>query len=155
MLSRILSWPKLIGVAAGLFGFAATAAFVAEFIVSAPFRVTTPYDVVQLIASVCSVFFLLLSYPLYTGRDWARRALLFMTVCITATLMLFLMLKFLRESHVAAEGRFAEKMARQITNTAAAICIITPPFFLIFVLLHADVKHSFQHRVRHDATQDI
>jgi hypothetical protein len=155
MLSRILSWPKLIGVTAGVFGLAATAAFVAEFIVSAPFRVTTPYDVVQLIASLCSVFFLLLSYPLYTGRDWARRALLFMTVCITAALLVFVVLRFLRESHVAVEGRFTDKMARQITNTAAAICIITPPFFLIFVLLHPDVKHSFRRRLDHDATQDI
>ena len=35
MLSGVLSWPKLIGVTAGLFGLAGTAAFVAQFIVSA------------------------------------------------------------------------------------------------------------------------
>jgi hypothetical protein len=110
---------------------------------------------VRLIASVCSVFFLLLSYPLYIGRDWARRVLLFVAVCVTAALIIFLVLRFLRESHVAVEGRFTDEIARHITNIATAICIITPAFFLIFVLLHPDVKHSFRRRVDYDAAQDI
>ena len=164
MRAAVSSWPRLIGVACGLFGAAATAGFAAgSALGSSVLGPPTVHNLAQLIASVCALLFLLLSYPLYTGRDWARRALLVITISITIALTVFVSVKAAEASRVAADGVASAEMARKlllemlmrrVVEGSAALCILTPPLFLIFVLLQQDVRRSFQRSTAHDDEQD-
>lgn len=159
------SWPRLIGIAAGAFGAAATAGFAAGLALgSSLLGPPTAHNLAQLIASVCALLFLLLAYPLYSGRDWARRALLVITISITVTLTIFVSVKTVQDAGVSVDWAVPAKMApklaleimmRRVVGASVAICILTPPLFLIFVLLHEDVRHSFQRGTRLDDDKNI
>src|SRR5260370_40279482 len=79
-----LSWPRLIGVASGIFGAALTAAFAAQLSVSNSVRVVQ--GPAGFIPVICGCVFLFLAFPLFTGRAWARRALVLATYCTLAAL---------------------------------------------------------------------
>jgi hypothetical protein len=154
MRAVVFSWPRLIGIASGVFGAAATAGFAAgSALGSSILGPPTAHNLAQLVASVCALLFLLLAYPLYTGRDWARRALLVITISITTALTVFVSVKAVQESRVPAEMTRKlplEMVMRRVVAGSAALCILTPPLFLTFVLLQQDVRRSFQRSTTHD-----
>src|SRR5437588_4163434 len=81
-----LSWQRLIGVASGTFRAALTIATGAQLSEAGSIRGQT----LQEITLICGCVFLFLAFPLFAGREWARRALLFTTYCILAALAIFL-----------------------------------------------------------------
>jgi hypothetical protein len=146
MLNRIhkaLSWQRLIGVASGVFGAAATAAFVAQLSTAGSLRGTTLYKVPELVASICGCVFLLLAFPLYTGREWARRALLVTAYCILGALAIFCSFAVFRDSAPASAAAYP-KSVRVVMELCTLVSILTPPAFLLGVLHHADVRRAFQ-----------
>src|SRR5712672_1982677 len=81
-----LSWPRLIGVASGTFGGAVSIATAAHLSATGSLRAQT---LPGLIISIFGCVFLFLAFPLYTGREWARRAFL-TTYCVVAALVILL-----------------------------------------------------------------
>ena len=164
MRAPVFSWPRLIGVASGVFGAAATAGFAAGSALGSPvLGPPTVHNLAQFVASVCALLFLLLAYPIYTGRDWARRALLVIAISITMALSVFVSVRAVQDSRVAVDGAASAEMARKlpfemfmrvVVAGSVAFCILTPPLFLIFVLLQQDVRRSFQRSTIHDDDED-
>ncbi|GEM_PF-5251738 len=138
--TRTLSWPRLMAVASGTFGAAVTVAFGAELSAANSLRTYTLDSPAQFIVSVCGCVFLFLAFPLYTGREWARRALLLTTYCIVAALATFV---FLYEHH-QLRSPSAHSGVRLVISVCALVCFLTPPAFLAAVLHHADVRRTFQ-----------
>jgi hypothetical protein len=134
-----LSWQRLIGVASGTFGAALTIATGAQLSVAGSIRAQT----LQEITLICGCVFLFLAFPLFAGREWARRALIFTTYCILAALAIFLSFTVFQQSRSPAA---VYPGLRLIIGVCALISFLTPPAFLLAVLHHADVRRAFQAR---------
>src|SRR6266403_5569445 len=91
-----LSWSRLIGVASGTFGAALAVATAAQFSAASSFRILDRPP--EFITLICGCVFLFLAFPLFAGREWARRALLFATYCILAALAIFLSFTVFQQS---------------------------------------------------------
>jgi hypothetical protein len=134
-----LSWPRLIGVASGIFGAAVGLGTVAQLALANSFRVLD--NPPQFITSLCGCVFLFLAFPLYTGREWARRALLLVTYCIVVALGIFLCFTLFQESRWPSA---VHSSLRFVIGICALIDFLIPLGFLLAVLHHADVRHAFQ-----------
>src|SRR6266404_4615333 len=79
-------------------------------------------------ASVTATFgcssFVLLSYPLYRARRWARRVLVVIDACITICCLVFAVHQIM-----AAHGT-----SNRLISIGIALCFVTPPAFLLCVL---------------------
>lgn len=148
MLKRIhvtLTWQRLIGLASGTFGGAVTIATGAQLSMANSFGVLSRPR--ELITAICGCVFLLLAFPLYTGREWARRALLVLTYCVLGALAIFLFFTILPHSRTASAS--VHPGLRFVTGVCALVTVLIPPAFLLVVLHHADVRRAFQ---PHDAS---
>ena len=135
----ILTWQRLVGLASGTFGAAVTVAAAAQ--VSMANSLGAVNRPPEFIASICGCVFLFLAFPLYTGREWARRALLLTTYCILAALAIFLsptVFQQLRSPAAVYPG------LRFVIGVCALVSFLTPPAFLLAVLHHADVRRALQ-----------
>jgi hypothetical protein len=135
-----LSWQRLIGVASGTFGAAVTIATGAQLSVAGSLRGQT---LPELITLICGCVFLFLALPLFTAREWARRALLLMTYCILAALAIFLSHFVFQQSRSSSASVYPGSI-RFVVGICALISFLTPPAFLLAVLHHADVRRAFQ-----------
>jgi hypothetical protein len=142
-----MTWPKVIGIAVGAFGLGATLFAIASWL---SFGFTWPAKSLQsyndLVGLVGSMFFLALSYPLYRGRNWARRLLLVVCVCVSLSCVVFAARKIATESH---------SRLPLLKTIGVAIAFLTPPLFLLCVLLHQDVTASFGASSRDDTRSTI
>lgn len=140
---RTRSWPRLIGIASGTFGAALTVAMLAEFAVANSLPKHTFATAFQQVVLFCGCVFFVLAFPLYTGREWARRALLVLTYCVLGSLaisLFFAILSYLRMASASVHPglRFV------IWLCATLVTFVTPPAFVLAVLHHADVRRAFQ-----------
>jgi hypothetical protein len=138
--ARILTWQKLIGVSAGVFGAAVAVSFGAELSVANSLRAYTVDRPAQFMASVCGCLFLFLAFPLYTGREWARRGLLLTTYCITGAIAVSFFLYVYHQSRSSS----VHPGVRFVIGVCALVALLTPPAFVLTVLHHADVRRAFQ-----------
>ena len=136
-----LSWPRLIGIASGTFGAALTAAFGAQFWMSNSVRAHTLDNPPEFLALIFGCVFLFLAFPLFTGREWARRALLLTTYCSLAVFAISFSLMVLQQSRPPATSHPG---LRFMVGACALICALTPPASLLAALHHADVRRAFQ-----------
>src|SRR5438876_7789457 len=130
-----LSWQRLIGVASGTFGAAVAVGTAAQLSVAGSLRALT---LPELITSICGCVFLFLAFPLYTGREWARRALLLTTYCVLAALTIVLLVTVLQQSRSSSAS--LHPGLRFVMGVCALVSFLTPPAFLLAVLHHADVR---------------
>ena len=141
--STALSWPRVVALVSGTFGAAVTAATALQVSAASSFR---PVDrPPELIALICGCVFLFLAFPLFTGREWARRVLLVAIYCTLAVvaisfcLMLFQQARWLSASHsVSASWTWI--------GICALVALLTPPAFILAALHHADVRRAFRAR---------
>jgi hypothetical protein len=134
-----LSWPRLIGVASGIFGAALTAAFAAQLSVSNSVRVVQ--GPAGFIPVICGCVFLFLAFPLFTGRAWARRALVLATYCTLAALAISFSLMVFQRSRLPSTSPSDLSL---LIGACALVGVLTPPAFLLAALHHADVRRAFQ-----------
>lgn len=134
-----LSWPRLIGVASGIFGAALTVAFAAQLSVSHSFRVVQ--GPAGFIPVICGCVFLFLAFPLFTGRAWARQALLLATYCVLAALAISFSLMVFERSRLPSESHSGLSL---VIGACALVGVLTPPGFLLAALHHADIRRAFQ-----------
>ena len=133
-----LSWPRLIGVASGIFGAALTVAFAAQLSMSNSVRAQ---DTLGLIPAICGCVFLFLAFPLFTRREWARRALVLAIYCTLAALAISFSLMVFRLSRLPSTPHSGLSL---LIGACALVGVLTPPAFLLAVLHHADVRRAFQ-----------
>jgi hypothetical protein len=131
-----LPWPRPIGVASGTFGAALTVATAAQVSASGSFRAQT---LAELVALICGCAFLFLAFPLYTGRDWARRALLLTTYFTLAAVAISFSLMVVQRSSSASHPAL-----RLLIGACALLAVLTPPAFILAVLHHADIKRAYR-----------
>jgi uncharacterized membrane protein len=133
-----LSWQRLIGVASGTFGAAVTVATGAQLSMAGSLRAQT---LPGLIASIFGCVFLFLAFPLFTGREWARRALLLATYSVLAALAIsfsFMVVQQVRSSSASHPA------LRLLIGACALVALLAPPAFILAVLHHADIKRAFR-----------
>jgi hypothetical protein len=85
---------------------------------------------------ICGCVFLFLAFPLFTGREWARKALLlaiYITIAISFSLMVF------QQSSSASHPAL-----RLLIGGCALVAALTPPAFILAVLHHADIKRAYR-----------
>lgn len=138
-----LSWPRLIGIASGIFGAAVAVGAAIQVSMAGSFAVLTLGDSPGAYSAVCGGAFFVLAIPLFTGREWARRALLLITYCTIAALAIFLCHTLFQRSYSAS----VNPTLRFAIGICALIDFLTPPAFLLGVLHHADVRRAFQSQV--------
>ena len=134
-----LSWPRLIGVASGIFGAALTAAFAAQLSVSNSVRMVQ--GPAGFIPVICGCVFLFLAFPLFTGRAWARRALVLATYCTLAALAISFSLMVFQQSRLPSTSHSGLSL---VIGACALVGVLTPPAFLLAALHHADVRRAFR-----------
>jgi hypothetical protein len=134
-----LSWPRLIGVASGTFGAALAAAFVAQLAMSHSARELE--GPAQFIPMVCGCVFLFLAFPLFTGREWARKALLFAVYFTLAALAISFCFLVVQRSASASHPTL-----RLLIGACALVAILAPPALILAVLHHADIRRAYHER---------
>ena len=132
-----LSWPRLIGVASGIFGAALTAAFAAQLSASNSVRVVQ--SPAGFIPVICGCVFLFLAFPLFTGREWARRALLLAIYATLAAVAISFSLMVVQRSSSASHPALS-----LLIGACALVGVLTPPAFILAVLHHADIKRTYR-----------
>jgi hypothetical protein len=137
-----LSWQRLIGIASGTFGAALTVATAAQLSLAGSFAALTLGRTPAVYSAICGCVFLVLAFPLFTGREWARRALLLTTYCIVAALAIFLSHTVFQRSRSSSASVYPS--LRFVIGICALISFLTPPAFLLAVLHHVDVRRAFQ-----------
>ena len=148
MLKRIrvtLTWQRMIGLASGTFGGAVAIATAAQLSMANSVGVLSRPR--EFITAICGCVFLFLAFPLYTGREWARRALLVLTYCVLCTLAIVLFFTILPHSRTASTS--VHQGLHFVIGVCALVTILIPPAFILAVLHHADVRRAFQ---PHDAS---
>src|SRR5439155_3465825 len=131
--STVLSWSRLIGVASGTFGAALTAATAAQLSAASSFRILDRPS--EFIAMICGCVFLFLAFPLFTGRAWARRALVLATYFTLAALALSFSLMVFQRSRLPSTSHSGLSL---VIGACALVGVLTPPAFLLAALHHAD-----------------
>ena len=134
------TWPRLVGLASGTFGTAVTVATAAQ--VSMANSLGPLNRPPEFIALICGCVFLFLAFPLYAGREWARRALLLTTYCVLAVLAIVLLVTVLQQSWLSPAS--VHPGLRFVMGVCALVSFLTPPAFLLAALHHADVRRAFQ-----------
>lgn len=140
-----LTWQRLIGLASGAFGGAVAIATAAQLSMADSVGVLSGPR--EFITAICGCLFLLLAFPLYAGREWARRALLVLTYCVLGALAIVLFFIILPHSQTASAS--VHRGLRFVIGVCALVTFLTPPVFVLAALHHADVRRAFQ---PHDAS---
>jgi phosphatidylserine synthase len=133
-----LSWPRLAGIASGVFGVSLAVASAAQFWAADSFR---GQGLPSSVAAVCGCLFLFLAFPLYAGRDWARRAFLATTYFVLAAIAISFSLMVVQQARMPSASH---PTLRLLIGLCALITILTPPAFVLVVLHHRDVRRAFQ-----------
>jgi hypothetical protein len=131
-----LPWPRLIGVASGTFGAALMVATAAQVSASGSLRAQT---LPENVALICGCAFLFLAFPLYTGRDWARQALLLTIYSTLSAVAISFSLMVVQLSSSASHPAL-----RLLIGACALVGVLTPPAFVLAVLHHADIKRAYR-----------
>ena len=132
----ISAWPRLIGVASGTFGAAVTIAAAAQLSGSGSLRAQT---IPENVALICGCVFLFLAFPLFTGRDWVRRALLLAIYSTLAAVAIsFSVMVVQRSSSASGPARSL------LIGACALVGVLTPPAFILAALHHADIKCAYR-----------
>lgn len=133
-----LSWPRLAGIASGVFGASLGVASAAQFWAADSFR---GQGLPSSVAAVCGCLFLFLAFPLYAGRDWARRAFLATTYFVLAAIAISFSLMVVQQ---AWSPSASHPTLGLLIGLCALVALLTPPAFVLAGLHHRDVRRAFQ-----------
>jgi len=141
MLERVhieLSWPRLAGIASGIFGGSLVVSSVAEAWEASSFRA---HGAAGLVICLCGCLYLFLAFPLYAARSWARRAFLLVTFLVLIALSISFSLMVLR---LALSPSVPHPAVSLLTGLCALVAALTPPSVVLLAFLRPDVKGAFQ-----------
>jgi glucose uptake protein GlcU len=94
---------------------------------------------------------LVLSYALYHGRDWARRAVVVVGVCLSILAIIGFAMRAVAESriydaHVITGEMRVQQALGALGQVGLALCVVAPQLFVICVLCHRDIVATFRQR---------
>ena len=133
-----MAWPRLIGIAAGTYGVAVSVATGSRMAAIGALRSET---LPVFITAMGGFVFLFLAFPLYTGRDWARRAVLVATCCIIGALITVAYPTVFPPGRPSSASIYAG--LRCLIGVCSFVSFLTPPAFFVAVLHHPDVRRAF------------
>ena len=139
--STALSWPRLVAIASGTFGAAVTAATALQVSAASSFRPV--HRPPELIAFICGCVFLFLAFPLFTGREWARRVLLVAVYCTLAAVAISFSLMLFQQ---APSPSSPHSVPASWIGICALVAFLIPPAFILAALHHADIRRTFRAR---------
>ena len=102
---------------------------------------------------VISILLFVFTYPLATGRDWARRVLLFAVAVIGTGLVLWRGLKVVAPmsfGHFSPEQIKVVRLWTGLGDLSSFFVALSIVVFGVLFLSHQEVAASFQHRSRAD-----
>jgi hypothetical protein len=141
MMERVhieLSWPRLAGIASGVFGGSLVVSSAAEFWEASSFRAHGSAGLVLFLLG-CVFFFL--AFPLYAARAWARLAFLLVTFSILVLLAISFTLMVVYQ---AWSPSVSHPALRLLIGLCALVAALTPPIVVLLVFLRPDVARAFQ-----------
>jgi hypothetical protein len=132
------SWPRLAGIASGVFGGSLVVSSAAELWEASSFRAHGSAGLVLLLLG-CVFFFL--AFPLCAARAWARRAFLLVTFSVLVVLAISFTLMVV---HQAWSPSVSHPALRLLIGLCALVAALTPPIVVLLVFLRPDVARAFQ-----------
>lgn len=132
-----LSFPRLAGVASGVFGGSILISSGIEMWEASSFRA---HGWSGLVFLLIGSLFLFLAFPLCAAREWARRAFLLVTFSVLVLLAIFFMLMVIHQSWTPS---VSHPNLRFLIGLCAFLGIFTPPTVVLLVFLHPDVASAF------------
>ena len=133
-----LSWPRLAGIASSVFGASLAIISAAQFWAADSFR---GQGLPSSVAAVSGCLFLFLAFPLYAGRDWARRAFLATIYFVLGAIAISFALMVVQQ---ASSPSASHPTLELLIGLCALVALLTPPAFVLAVLHHRDVRRAFQ-----------
>jgi len=137
--SIALSWPRVIGITSGIFGVAVTLGSAGQVFAADSFGpIARPSE---FIALICGCAFLFLAFPLFAGREWARRGFLLATYVTLALVAISFSIMIFQLSVVPSTPHPGRVL---VGGGCALFIFLTPPAFILAALHHSDVRRAFQ-----------
>jgi len=128
-------WNKLIAAMVAFLGVGLTVGFVAYLAEPGTTAVETPVSRVGLFVLLAvSLSFVVLSYFLFRGRDWARRVLLVVTLLAGCGLAI---------TGISSVFAIGTSLLSAISQLGICLAIIPIPFIAFLCLRHPDVARDF------------
>lgn len=123
-------------MASGIFGATLVVTFVAQLALSNSAR---EFQGAGLIPMICGCVFLFLAFPLFTGREWARKALLLaIYLTLTALAVSFWFLIVQRSSSTSHPA------LRILIGVCSLVAVLIPPGFILAVLHRAEIRSAYR-----------
>jgi hypothetical protein len=145
MFARVTSWPKIIAALVGGVGVGGVfSAWSLRFDSPVP-SIACDWRVV-----IASVALLVMSYPLATGREWARRMLLWAVSVIGISAVLWRGILLFPKSYtdLSPEQIKVIRLGAFLGDLSWFFVILTLLIFFVLLLSHPDVVASFRSRLR-------
>jgi hypothetical protein len=143
MIARFINWPKLIGALAAAIGVALSLKG-SEIVFNLTESLETVHGYVWLVVVVGAVSSLTIGFAAYRAREWARRALIGITIVAMALSMVHAYLWVTRSITVTGEFALPVNLWTRLLFFGNALRAVSPPAFFLLVLLHPDVVRSFR-----------
>lgn len=158
MLATRLAWPKVLGITCALTSLGMVLSEVdIDWWHYALFN--EPRHILSLSFLLTATCLLALSYPLFRGREWARRPVLILGCSLILGFLVIAFLRALEPFYALAGGHHGPAMtgwklhlyqsSYVIQGVGACVALFTPHLVFLYLLCHRDVKAAF-HR---DATK--
>lgn len=142
MFNRIVSWPRLIGAVIGGIGLSGLLGF-------APFVAPPSFERLQLGYLFVFISFLILSYPLARGRNWARSVLVAGVILIGLYFFLRPVSRLVSSHEFSGPDSALTKwlpLESVLADVGDSLLMLTLPLFVVGVLCHPDVVSTFRRR---------
>jgi hypothetical protein len=142
-----VEWPKLLG---------ATVAFTSLGLIMWQVEfwwwrygvVHVSIELLGWLSLLAPISLLFLSYPLYHARDWARRAVIVLGICVVVFAVFGFGMRAVAESRIydarviTFEMRVQQALAF-IGQAGLGLCVLAPQVFVVCALCHRDVAAIF------------
>lgn len=145
MFDRVTSWPRIIAALVGGVGVSGVfSAWSLRFVSPVPSITWDWHTMIGFLA------LLVMSYPLATGREWARRMLLWAISFIGMSVLLWRGVLLFPQSYtdVSPEQIEVIRLGTFLGNLVWFFLILTLLIFFVLLLSHPDVVASFRGRLR-------
>ncbi len=156
-LIRNLAWPRFIGITVGLLGVGVLLSSAGSDLPLSLFTRPLHFPPLQSwFPAVPSILVLLLSIPLYLGRDWARLVLLACSLLVLAGLLIIFGHAVIYPPQLAIDGAPSlftpeviadirrHQLIIRLTSAGEPFCAVALQTFLTLGLLHQDVVRAFR-----------
>ena len=143
-----VAWPKLLGVIVALTSLGLIM-WQVEFWWWHYGVVHISIELLGWLSLLVPIFLLFLGYPLYHARDWARRAVIVLGICLCVFAVFGFGMRAVAESriydaHVITFEMRVQQALAVMGQAGLALCVLAPHVFVVCALCHRDVAAIFR-----------